>query len=422
MAAFASTGVIASPTPQGKVDARGSDVTAILVDVVVRDKNGNPVADVRQDEFELSEDGQKQDIGSFTPIFKDAAALSLPNCLRRFPDARSPPLAPRRRGRAAVAAAANATDEVLAIVFDRLSPEPRELAHRAALAYVGVGARTNKLMAVYGIDLGLVPYQWFTRDAGSVRRAVDEFGNRSTSQFGSTREQRMDTQLRASQAGQAVSSAEAAAAGGGPGAGAAADAMAGAAGDAQFQQMQQQMLQTFDSLERDQRGYSTANALMAVVSSMRGLPGRKAIVFFSEGLSIPPNAQERFVAVVAAANRANVSVYSVDSAGLRTESTSKETREEMHGRSPAWRFAIRQGCDRRADVQRSSGMRTDLRLDLHSGLGDGRRSDQAVWCRTPTTTGGGWRGWTAIFATTTCSATCHRMASSTDASGKSSSR
>ena len=63
----------AAPQPAQKSDSRRSDVTAILVDVVVRDKAGNAVADLKPDEFELIEDGQVQQIGSFTPIFKGPA-------------------------------------------------------------------------------------------------------------------------------------------------------------------------------------------------------------------------------------------------------------------------------------------------------------------------------------------------------------
>jgi VWFA-related protein len=376
-AILSSAGIHAGPQAPGTADSRRSDVTAILVDVVVRDKAGNPIADLKPEEFVLTEDGQAQEIGSFTPIFKgsapaqNAAATASPaRVAARTVTAPGTAAAPSVPGSAAIAAAVNAPEEALAIVFDRLSPEPRSLAHRAALGYVGTGIKTDKLMAVYGIDLGLVPYQWFTRDANSVRKAVEEFAMRSTSQFGSTRQQRMDAREQALKAGIGQTNAEMAAAGGGPGAGAAGAAIGGTAGDVQFAQMQERMLQTFDALERDQQGYSTANALMAVVSSMRNVPGRKAIVFFSEGLSIPTNAQERFVAVVAAANRANVSIYSVDAVGLRTESTTKETYTEQMAaaqrtlsRNPT---ADQTGEPMMAGLERNEN---NLRLDPHSGLG-----------------------------------------------------
>jgi VWFA-related protein len=360
-----------------QTSSRASDVTAILVDVVVRDRSGEPVTDLAPDEIEILEDGVIQEIGSFTPIFKGAnraASVASPALAGRAAAetgaASAAPAAPSGTpvpGAAAVAAAAAAPGEVLALIFDRLTPEARTLVYRAALAYTE-GNSEDKLMAVYGIDLGLVPYQPFTRDLGKVRTAVEEFGVRAVSQFGSTREQRLDLRDRVARSGAAQASAEQAAAGGGGGD--MGQAIAGTAGDVAFMAMQERMLQTFDNLERDQRGYSTANALMAVVSSMRTMPGRKAIVFFSEGLSIPPNAQERFVAVVAAANRANVSIYSVDAAGLRTESTLKETREEIMAasqrtlsRNPARDMT---GEPMMAGLERNEN---NLRMDPHSGLG-----------------------------------------------------
>ena len=37
-------------------------------------------------------------------------------------------------------------------------------------------------------------------------------------------------------------------------------------------------------MERDQQGYSTTNGLFAIINALRALPGRKSMVFFSEGL------------------------------------------------------------------------------------------------------------------------------------------
>src|SRR3954447_1457573 len=46
-----------------------SGVTAVLVDVVVRNKHGMPVRDLQPSEVEIVEDGATQIIDSFTPIF-----------------------------------------------------------------------------------------------------------------------------------------------------------------------------------------------------------------------------------------------------------------------------------------------------------------------------------------------------------------
>ena len=69
----------ASPSRSGP-RASPKGVTAVLVDVVVRDKRGQPVRDLTEADFEIVEDGVPQKIGSFTPIFEGAPAKA-----RRLP-------------------------------------------------------------------------------------------------------------------------------------------------------------------------------------------------------------------------------------------------------------------------------------------------------------------------------------------------
>ena len=95
-------------------------------------------------------------------------------------------------------------------------------------------------------------------------------------------------------------------------------------------QMESNILEQFEALERDQQGYATINSLLAVINPMRNLPGRKTIVFFSDGLALPPPVQMKFPAVISAANKANVAVYTIDAAGLRTESGTAEAGRELN--------------------------------------------------------------------------------------------
>lgn len=383
LAAVLAAAIIAAPLPgvgaaqpSGERPSSGADVVAILVDVVVRDRHGQPVTDLTAEDFEIIEDGVPQEIGSFTPIMKDAlesrrpapAAGQAPGVVPATPP--QAVAAAHADAAATAAAAASLPGEVLALVFDRLSADNRPLAQKAALEYLGTEVPEGRAIAVYGIDLGLNVYQGLTRDPEKVRRAIERFAMRSTSQFGATTDQRAELAERAASAGMAAQGGINAAGAGGPGASGTAAGVGAAMADAAFQEMQLRSLQTFDALERDQRGYTTANALMAVVSSMRTLPGRKAIVFFSEGLSIPPNAHERFMAVIAAANRANVSIYSVDASGLRTESPLSEARKEIMAagnrvlqRNPT---SDRSSEPMLAALERNE---THLRLDPHSGLG-----------------------------------------------------
>jgi len=356
-----------------RANSAPTTVSAILVDVVVRDRKGDPVKDLTQGDFEIYEDGVKQDVGSMTPIFlpEPAAPANAAAPAAAAPAVAGKPASPPADTSAAAQEEAVAkAPQMIALVFDRLTSDSRTLAYHAATKYLGDQTVSTNYLAVYGIDIKLIPLQNFTRDAGLIKKAIDNFANRSTSQFGSTTEDlkkadaqnmsAMDLQDRASQA----------AATGGAAGGAAAAAIGADAAQAQFQQMSASMTQTFDSLERDQAGFATANALLAVVNGMRTVPGRKSIVFFSEGMAIPPNVFEQFRSVIDAANRANVSIYPMDAMGLRAESSVGQVRDEINNEGKL--NTRRTGADKvggamMANLERNEDL---LRMDPSSGLGE----------------------------------------------------
>jgi hypothetical protein len=156
--------------------------------------------------------------------------------------------------------------------------------------------------------------------------------------------------------------------------------------------MQRRTLETFEMLERDQQGLSTSNALLAVVNSMRLLPGRKSVIFFSEGVAIPANVAARFRSVIDTANRANVSIYAMDAGGLRTESSSKETRDGVMAaaernlqRNPT---ADITGAAMTTALERNEDL---LRHDPHSGLGQLADETGAILIRNTNDLTGGFR-------------------------------
>jgi VWFA-related protein len=339
------------PAAQRAIEGDATSVTAMVIDVVVRDRQGNPVTGLTADDFQIFEDGVRQDVGSLNAVSK-------------------PPVTPPGAAVTVVGApgvpageAAQKAPEVLALVFDRLSADGRALAFNAANQYVGQGKVANNVVAVFGIDLSLVFYQPFTRDGDAIRAAIGAAGGRSTSTFGTTRQQSSRSAEQLVRATNAANSMTSTAGAGGPA------AIGGAASEAQFATIERRMAETFQSLERDEQGYATANALMAVVSAMKAIPGRKSVVFFTEGLAIPPNVKARFESVIDAANRANVSIYPMDAAGLRTLSTTTDTAEGVREAS-----AITLARDPTRDVSdRPMMMALEknedlLRADPHSGL------------------------------------------------------
>lgn len=304
----------------------------VILDAVVKDKKGRLIKDLSASDFEVYEDGVKQQIESFRLVTRETAETATKEAPKENTPAR-----PAATGKP-VNLKAGETDvgvSAIALVFDRLSPDARKRARDAALSYVGESIRPDDFMGVFNIDLSLKVLQNYTTDNMLVRQAIEKAGASASSTFTSNAEQARSQNLRIEQLQQQVGASEQAAASAGASgnaaaAGAAGSAAGGASVDLKFAEMTRRTLETFEVLERDQQGYATSNGLLSVVNSMRSLPGRKAVIFFSEGLSIPPNVLAHFRSVINQANRVNVSVYTIDSAGLRINNPNDEARAEIN--------------------------------------------------------------------------------------------
>ncbi len=130
------------------------------------------------------------------------------------------------------------------------------------------------------------------------------------------------------------------------------------------------MLRSFDNLDRDHRGYNTSGALLGVVESLSLLPGRKTIVFFSEGLPVSPALAARLDAVIEAANRANVTTYAIDAHGLRTRTAAMTMKKEMDGFVEDRFSQLASGSDRTNQPLTMAFERVEdtLNLDSRTGL------------------------------------------------------
>ena len=352
------------PPPQRAAGTVKEGVTAVLVDVVVRDKRGQPVHDLTQSDFEVIEDGTPQKIGSFTPVFEGAG-------LR---EAVTAPQGPAGSGAASGAdAGTRATASgggaspyggpvVTALVFDRLGPEARRLAIQAAKGYLGEQTETPSYIGIFGVDLSLTSYSPFTRNGRLLRQALDRMAGRGASTLNSADQQ----QARAAAAQHAAEATQA---------GSAAIAGAGRAGgpgtapsDAIFAQMESRALREFEVMERDQSGYATTNGLFSIINTLRTLPGRKSLILFSEGIAIPPAVQRLFDGVIDAANRANVSIYTMDAAGLRPVSELAQIRDQVNQAAGGGGGTLALGGD--APLSKALEKNEDvLRQDPHFGLG-----------------------------------------------------
>src|SRR5688572_1834239 len=338
----------------------------VQLDIVVKDKKGRPVKDLKAVDFEVFEDGVLQKVESFRFITREPLpAKSESKSPAPTSAATTPP--PVKRS----------TPAITALVFDRLSPEARALARKAGLAYAQEGMAGGGFTGVFGIDAALRTFQTFTDDALLVKDAVEHATRTAVSSSGADAARIRSNIERSGNLDQQMSTAMSAVAEAGAARDNAAASDAAAAGGQamltqQFVEMQTRMLEQYERLERDQEGHSTINSLLAVISPMQKLPGRKTIIFFSEGLKLPPSVQLKFPAVINAANRANVSIYSIDAAGLRIESGTAEAAREINSIAAARMAQQGRGNDRVSSgpYMRSLERNEDLlRFDPRSGLG-----------------------------------------------------
>ena len=296
-----------------------SATTAITVDVIVRDQRGRPVTGLGRADFQLLEDGVPQQIGAFTLVGNSSEAGTR---------AEGPPGRPETSPSPGPDTASPAEPTFVALVFDRLSPEARALAHKGALTMLD-NTRPQDFAGVFLSDLSLVTVQTYTTDRRLVRKAVDDVATRATGYFDRLRiaprafgdpDPGTPATVGAESEGRATADD--------PGSTRTLDP--GATPSMDFVPMARRMERAFEAMARDQQGHATINTLMAVISGLGELPGRKSVIFFAEALAIPPNVLSQFQSVVATANRLNVSVYSVDAAGLRVHSGQSETANRVN--------------------------------------------------------------------------------------------
>lgn len=286
MAAFAQDNGTAERHQSPRFSA---STAAVVVDVVVRDESGRPLPGLGAGDFDVYEDGARQRITSF-----------------EFVDLSQRPLLVGRSSQPAVTRSSEsqqvADRAVVALVFEELSPQGRQLANQGALGFVSTQMGMSDVVGVFAVDRALRVLAPYTTNPAALRHAItlaaqlpgyplEHSGGVPGAEFGSE------------QAGQP----------------------SGATKD--------------DSPYF--RAAATFGALDRLIESMRRLPGRKAVVLFSEGLALGPpedsaltprsrwhdddtwlsdNRYERFSRIIEHANGAHVAFYTFDAAGLRAES------------------------------------------------------------------------------------------------------
>ena len=256
-----------------------SNVSVVVVDVVVRDKSGSIVRGLTANDFEVREDNRPQQIRSFdfeevttapaapapAPALLTDAALAPPATAA----AAQPPSPPRRQDLAG--------RRLVVLLFDLSSMQPDELdrAGQAAVDYVDHQMTSSDLVAVASIDTTLDVLTDFTSDRDAVKQALAHFTAVDGVAFETPA---ADT--------------------------AATDETGGAAGAGA----------EYDVFNNDAR----LRAIKTLADALAPVDQKKAILYFSSGMSRSgSDNQVELRTAISAAVRANVSLYPVDTRGLQ---------------------------------------------------------------------------------------------------------
>jgi VWFA-related protein len=259
--------------------ARAADAGAdkVVLDVVVKDKKGLAVPDLKPEEIEVKENGSPRPIASVRFVRPGEAPDGVPS-----------------------------PGSLVCLVFSGMDINQQKRAKQAVEELLKHDLDPSTQIAVFRIGLQLWTIQPFTNDLAVVRQAVEKAASNQDQALAepdaAARRQVADTlaQLATGKAGDpaAISRAE----------------------------ILGKIIRQGGRLLRQQQLDSPLYLLLAVAKGQATAPGRKTVLYFAGGLTVPAQIDNVFKATQSEANRANVSFYAIDVGGLDTSSEAQSAR------------------------------------------------------------------------------------------------
>ena len=276
---FATCPVAAQTQQVDKLQATAEEV---VLDLIVRDKSGHPARDVRPERLTVLDNGSPRPVKSLRLIDGREVIAAGSAAPAGALDRRLDPLRQIR---------------LVTLVFDSLGQEARRFARQGALDFVQ-NVPANALCAVTTVDSRLRVLREFTVDRDALKKSIEFATSGKVTQFASTSsslQRQLELTVGESPAGvapeentllfverqnQIIGTSNAA-----------TPAGAAAIGEARIAKLYAETLLRsirFDETTvRERSGQSSIQALMALARGQALLPGRKVILYFSNGLYIP---------------------------------------------------------------------------------------------------------------------------------------
>ena len=296
---------------QGATPVFRSGVNIVLVDVVVRDKKGEVVKGLTANDFDLFEDGKKQDIVSFAfeevsnnaqpvesaAMFSSAASNATPVAVGGVPIVAAP-------GSADATPVPLTSEDVaghrlLTLLFDTSSMQPEDVqkAVDSAQKWVDSQMTSSDLVAVASIGSSLQVLADFTNSKEKVASVLAAFSAADGTAFADVDASTASTD----------------------------DANNTSSDDTTTVDASAQELDTFNNDVR-------LRAIKTLAEALAPIQQKKAILYFSSGMQRSgTDNQVELRAAVNAAVRANVAIYPVDSRGLQAIVPGGDARQGSRG-------------------------------------------------------------------------------------------
>ena len=355
----------------------------VNIDVLVKDKKGKYIADLKAEDFTIFENGVQQKVEFF-----EAPLVGVNN---RTSTAAKGGVQPD----AATALPATAiTRNYVTLVLDSQSTDVTNLkqVREGMIRYAREQINEGDAVALLRVTNGLQLLQPFTHDKAKLIAVLDGLGSGADSKNFERQDiadnitrLRGESQVANESPGTVIQS---------PGAG------SNAARIMIMRTMLAQFIKLRTALSLQQSRPILA-AIAAICEGLRAVPGKKTLVLFSQGFVTPAVLDWQVQSTIDIANRANVAIYIIDSAGLKASApnttalggtsplggisaaTNQEQRIRAVGGETIFDYARQEGLSREYDIlYRMSGDTGGRFLKGNNDIGQGlERINQEIQSR-----------------------------------------
>ncbi len=307
-------------------------VDEVVLDFIVRDKKGKPIADIKPGDVTITDNGAKQEITSFRLVSGAEAIMSSGSTVA---------LDPLRQIR------------LVTLAFESMGEgDQRRTARQAAVDLVKGDQGTNVFYSVVMINTRLLVLQPFTKDKAALVKAIEQATSGTALPKLMSASDAIKAQLRSAGAPGPVTNG--------------AQALEG-----RLSLVMLEML-SMDAAMATENARLSISALASLVGGLQSMPGRKSVLYFTWGMYITPELDVMFRNLMSNANRGNVTFYSVDTRGVMTYAQNAGAAGQLGGAASASATTVNrtEGAVTKEEVMASDNAETAGRSNVQLPIRD----------------------------------------------------